>query len=85
MERACRKCCTLSAKDAPDAYVGRIMVNLANDRWRRFRRTVQSPVETTWPRRSTSMADRQQGPVGPCPSVTAHADADGGGAAVLPR
>ncbi|MEV2212982.1 SigE family RNA polymerase sigma factor [Streptomyces sp. NPDC050997] len=40
LERACRKWRTISDKDAPDAYVRRIMVNLANDRWRRFRRTV---------------------------------------------
>jgi RNA polymerase sigma-70 factor (sigma-E family) len=40
LERACRKWRTIAAKDVPDAYVRRIMVNLANDRWRRFRRTV---------------------------------------------
>ncbi|MEV0844990.1 SigE family RNA polymerase sigma factor [Streptomyces sp. NPDC049954] len=40
LERACRKWRTIAAKDAPDAYVRRIMVNLANDRWRKFRRTV---------------------------------------------
>jgi RNA polymerase sigma-70 factor (sigma-E family) len=40
LERACRKWRTIAAKDAPDAYVRRIMVNLANDRWRRYRRTV---------------------------------------------
>ncbi|MEU9092352.1 SigE family RNA polymerase sigma factor [Streptomyces sp. NPDC048428] len=45
LERACRKWRTISAKDAPDAYVRRIMVNLANDRWRRFRRTAQHPVD----------------------------------------
>ncbi|MEU3984859.1 SigE family RNA polymerase sigma factor [Streptomyces sp. NPDC026672] len=39
LERACRKWRVIAAKDAPDAYVRRIMVNLANDRWRRFRRT----------------------------------------------
>jgi RNA polymerase sigma-70 factor (sigma-E family) len=38
LEKACRKWRTIAAKDAPDAYVRRIMVNLANDRWRRFRR-----------------------------------------------
>jgi RNA polymerase sigma-70 factor (sigma-E family) len=42
LERACRRWRTIAAKDAPDAYVRRIMVNLANDRWRRFRRTVPS-------------------------------------------
>ncbi|WP_372449168.1 SigE family RNA polymerase sigma factor [Streptomyces montanisoli] len=40
LERAWRKWRTIAAKDAPDAYVRRIMVNLANDRWRKFRRTV---------------------------------------------
>ncbi|MFJ2397348.1 SigE family RNA polymerase sigma factor [Streptomyces sp. NPDC087843] len=40
LERVCRKWRTIAAKDAPDAYVRRIMVNLANDRWRRFRRMV---------------------------------------------
>ncbi|WP_405817667.1 SigE family RNA polymerase sigma factor [Streptomyces sp. NBC_01390] len=46
LERVCRKWRTIAAKDAPDAYVRRIMVNLANDRWRRFRRMVPlvSPV-----------------------------------------
>ncbi|WP_242435996.1 sigma factor [Streptomyces sp. Root369] len=39
LERACRKWRTISVKDAPEAYARRIMVNLANDRWRRFRRT----------------------------------------------
>lgn len=43
LERACRKWRTIAATDAPDAYVRRIMVNLANDRWRRFRRTVPHP------------------------------------------
>ncbi|MFJ8493464.1 SigE family RNA polymerase sigma factor [Streptomyces sp. NPDC094038] len=40
LERACRKWRTIAGKDAPEAYVRRIMVNLANDRWRRFRRLV---------------------------------------------
>ncbi|MGW7047262.1 SigE family RNA polymerase sigma factor [Streptomyces avermitilis] len=40
LERACRKWRTIAAKDAPDAYVRRIMVNLANDRWRKYRRMV---------------------------------------------
>ncbi|MFE2702098.1 SigE family RNA polymerase sigma factor [Streptomyces mirabilis] len=43
LERTCRKWRTIAAKDAPDAYVRRIMVNLANDRWRRFRRTTPHP------------------------------------------
>jgi len=40
LERACRKWRHICAKDAPDAYVRRIMVNLANDRRRRFRRAI---------------------------------------------
>ena len=40
LERAWSRWRTIVAKDAPDAYVRRIMVNLANDRWRRFRHTV---------------------------------------------
>ncbi|SES13670.1 RNA polymerase sigma-70 factor, sigma-E family [Streptomyces sp. yr375] len=43
LEKACRKWRTIAAKDAPDAYVRRIMVNLANDRWRRFRRLTTTP------------------------------------------
>ncbi|MER5435570.1 SigE family RNA polymerase sigma factor [Streptomyces sp. NPDC002588] len=43
LEKACRKWRTIAAKDAPDAYVRRIMVNLANDRWRRFRRLTTAP------------------------------------------
>ncbi|MET7458403.1 SigE family RNA polymerase sigma factor [Streptomyces sp. NPDC005574] len=37
LERACRKWRVIAGKDAPEAYARRIMVNLANDRWRRFR------------------------------------------------
>jgi RNA polymerase sigma-70 factor (sigma-E family) len=40
LERAWSKWRMVAAKDVPDAYVRRIMVNLANDRWRKFRRTV---------------------------------------------
>jgi RNA polymerase sigma-70 factor (sigma-E family) len=40
LERAWPKWRTIATKDAPEAYVRRIMVNLANDRWRRFRRTI---------------------------------------------
>ncbi|MFI6704265.1 SigE family RNA polymerase sigma factor [Streptomyces sp. NPDC050509] len=43
LERACRRWRIIAVKDAPDAYVRRIMVNLANDRWRRFRRVVPQP------------------------------------------
>lgn len=44
LERACRKWRTIAAKDVPDAYVRRIMVNLANDRWRRYRRTAPHQI-----------------------------------------
>ncbi|MFE1797808.1 MULTISPECIES: SigE family RNA polymerase sigma factor [unclassified Streptomyces] len=44
LERVCRKWRVIVTKDAPDAYVRRIMVNLANDRWRRFRRTAAQQV-----------------------------------------
>lgn len=40
LERAWSNWSTISAKDVPHAYVRRIMVNLANDRWRKYRRTV---------------------------------------------
>lgn len=40
LERACRRWRTIAGKDAPDLYVRRSMVNLANDRRRRFRRLV---------------------------------------------
>ncbi|MFE2938704.1 SigE family RNA polymerase sigma factor [Streptomyces sp. NPDC059255] len=42
LERACRKWHTIAGKDSPDLYVRWIMVNLANDRWRRFRRLVMT-------------------------------------------
>ena len=38
--RACGRRRAIAAMDAPDAYVRRIMVNLANNRWKRFRRVV---------------------------------------------
>jgi RNA polymerase sigma-70 factor (sigma-E family) len=40
LERAWPRWRTIAVMNSPDAYVRRIMVNLANDRWRRFRRTV---------------------------------------------
>jgi RNA polymerase sigma-70 factor (sigma-E family) len=43
LERVYRKWRAVAAADSPDAYVRRIMVNLANDRWRKFRRTVPAP------------------------------------------
>ncbi len=38
LERACRHWRRVCAADSPEAYVRRIMVNLANDRWRRLGR-----------------------------------------------
>jgi RNA polymerase sigma-70 factor (sigma-E family) len=38
LERACRKWPRIAATDSPEAYVRRIMVNLANDRWQRISR-----------------------------------------------
>ncbi|WP_043673643.1 SigE family RNA polymerase sigma factor [Streptomyces xylophagus] len=40
LERTCRRWRSIAEMDAPDAYVRRIMVNLANNRWKRFRRVV---------------------------------------------
>jgi len=42
LERACRKWYRIAATDSPEAYVRRIMVNLANDRWRRINRLRES-------------------------------------------
>ncbi len=41
--RACGRWRRVSEADSPEAYVHRIMINLANDRWRRWRRT--APVQ----------------------------------------
>ncbi|MFJ2577419.1 SigE family RNA polymerase sigma factor [Kitasatospora aureofaciens] len=38
LERACRHWRRVAASDSPEAYVRRIVVNLANDRWRRLNR-----------------------------------------------
>ncbi|GAA3215708.1 SigE family RNA polymerase sigma factor [Actinocorallia longicatena] len=38
LERACRHWRKASAADSPEAYVRKILVNLANDRWRRLKR-----------------------------------------------
>lgn len=38
LERACRRWRRIAATEAPEAYVRRIVVNLANDRWRRVGR-----------------------------------------------
>jgi RNA polymerase sigma-70 factor (sigma-E family) len=44
LERACRRWRKVAATESPEAYVRRIMVNLANDRWRRFRRSPRPEV-----------------------------------------
>ncbi|WP_460365507.1 SigE family RNA polymerase sigma factor [Actinocorallia lasiicapitis] len=38
LERACRHWRKASAAQSPEAYVRKILVNLANDRWRRLKR-----------------------------------------------
>jgi RNA polymerase sigma-70 factor (sigma-E family) len=38
LEKACRRWNSVAGSDSPEAYVRRIVVNLANDRWRRLRR-----------------------------------------------
>ncbi|WP_234443883.1 SigE family RNA polymerase sigma factor [Streptomyces sp. NRRL B-24484] len=38
LERACRHWNRVAVADSPEAYVRRIVVNLANDRWRSLRR-----------------------------------------------
>ncbi|MDH6141301.1 MULTISPECIES: SigE family RNA polymerase sigma factor [Kitasatospora] len=38
LEKACRRWRRIAATDSPEAYVRRILVNLANDRWRRAKR-----------------------------------------------
>ncbi|WP_280695499.1 SigE family RNA polymerase sigma factor [Kitasatospora sp. GP82] len=38
LEKACRHWNRVAVADSPEAYVRRIVVNLANDRWRRLRR-----------------------------------------------
>jgi RNA polymerase sigma-70 factor (sigma-E family) len=42
LERACRKWHRIAATDSPEAYVRRIMLNLANARWRRISRLRES-------------------------------------------
>ncbi len=39
LEKACRHWNRVAVADSPEAYVRRIVVNLANDRWRRLRRS----------------------------------------------
>ncbi len=38
LEKACRHWNRVAVADSPEAYVRRVVVNLANDRWRRLRR-----------------------------------------------
>jgi RNA polymerase sigma-70 factor (sigma-E family) len=42
LERACRKWHRIAVTDSPEAYVRRIMINLANTRWRRISRLRES-------------------------------------------
>jgi RNA polymerase sigma-70 factor (sigma-E family) len=42
LERACRRWRRIAATEAPEAYVRRIVVNLANDRWRHLGRSRES-------------------------------------------
>jgi RNA polymerase sigma-70 factor (sigma-E family) len=42
LERACRRWRRIAATEAPEAYVRRIVVNLANDRWRHLGRARES-------------------------------------------
>jgi RNA polymerase sigma-70 factor (sigma-E family) len=42
LERACRRWRRIAATEAPEAYVHRIVVNLANDRWRHTSRLRES-------------------------------------------
>ncbi|MFE9424504.1 SigE family RNA polymerase sigma factor [Kitasatospora sp. NPDC006697] len=41
LEKACRRWRRVAAAESPEAYVRRILVNLANDRWRRIGRSVE--------------------------------------------
>ncbi|ROR38106.1 RNA polymerase sigma-70 factor (sigma-E family) [Kitasatospora cineracea] len=43
LERACRHWRRVAAADSPEAYVRRVLVNLANDRWRRRSRRAERP------------------------------------------
>ena len=46
LERACRHWRKVEVADSPEAYVRKVLVNLANDRWRRLSRSIMaaSPV-----------------------------------------
>jgi RNA polymerase sigma-70 factor (sigma-E family) len=44
LEKACRRWSRVRRAASPDAYVRRILVNLANDRWRRHGRAQELPL-----------------------------------------
>ncbi|MEU6242340.1 SigE family RNA polymerase sigma factor [Streptomyces sp. NPDC047024] len=43
LERACRHWRKVEVADSPEAYVRKVLVNLANDRWRRLSRLGERP------------------------------------------
>ncbi|MFI0759991.1 SigE family RNA polymerase sigma factor [Streptomyces anulatus] len=43
LERACRQWRKVAVADSPEAYVRKVLVNLANDRWRRLSRRGERP------------------------------------------
>ncbi|SDT83314.1 RNA polymerase sigma-70 factor, sigma-E family [Streptomyces sp. TLI_053] len=45
LEQVCRNWRRVRAADAPEAYARRILVNLANDRWRRLRGHEEVPLD----------------------------------------
>jgi RNA polymerase sigma-70 factor (sigma-E family) len=45
LEQVCRHWRRVRSADAPEAYARRILVNLANDRWRRLRRRPEIPLD----------------------------------------
>ncbi|MFD7642417.1 SigE family RNA polymerase sigma factor [Kitasatospora sp. NPDC059795] len=59
LEKACRHWNRVAVADSPEAYVRRIVVNLANDRWRNLRRmgTRSHDVERADPRDPYRLVD----------------------------
>lgn len=47
LERVCRQWARVGRAESRDAYARRIMVNLANDRWRRLRGRREVPLDET--------------------------------------
>ncbi|MER7177688.1 SigE family RNA polymerase sigma factor [Streptomyces mesophilus] len=45
LEQVCRHWRRVRSADAPEAYARRILVNLANDRWRRLRGRTEIPLD----------------------------------------